>query len=159
MSDEGAPTARDLATQVSWNYDVKKQTKPFKPRPPDVEDGTWRMPQPHAERVQAFWKCIECFLCQDVYHVLRDRRLHHEFIGPRFFVCSAALVINPLDTEDLGARGEYAWNFLNDHQNERLAVDDPRSRCMRPAGRTKGRCSRPFWKSSAGGRGINPCFS
>ena len=94
------PTARDLATDVSWNYEVKKQTKPFKPRPPDVEEGTWRMQQSDAERVQEFRKCIECFLCQDVCHVLRDHRLHHEFIGPRFFVYSAALEMNPLDTED-----------------------------------------------------------
>ncbi len=94
------PTARDLATDVSWNYEVKKQTKPLKLRPPGVEDGTWRMQQSDAERVQEIRKCIECFLCQDVCHVLRDHRLHHEFIGPRFFVYSAALEMNPLDTED-----------------------------------------------------------
>jgi succinate dehydrogenase / fumarate reductase iron-sulfur subunit len=94
------PTIRDLVTDVSWNYEVKKQIKPFTPRPPDAEDGTWRMQQSDAERVQEFRKCIECFLCQDVCHVLRDHRLHHEFIGPRFFVYSAALEMNPLDTAD-----------------------------------------------------------
>ncbi len=94
------PVIRDLVTDVSWNYEVKKRIKPFKPRPPDAEDGTWRMQQSDAERVQEFRKCIECFLCQDVCHVLRDHRLHHEFIGPRFFVYSAALEMNPLDTED-----------------------------------------------------------
>ena len=83
------PVIRDLVTDVSWNYEVKKQIKPFKPRPPDAEDGTWRMQQSDAERVQEFRKCIECFLCQDVCHVLRDHRLHDEFIGPRFFVYSA----------------------------------------------------------------------
>jgi succinate dehydrogenase / fumarate reductase iron-sulfur subunit len=57
------------------------------------------MQQSDAERVQEFRKCIECFLCQDVCHVLRDHRLHHEFIGPRFFVYTAALEMNPLDTE------------------------------------------------------------
>ncbi len=93
------PTIRDLVTDVSWNYEVKKRIKPFKPRPPDAEDGTWRMQQSDAERVQEFRKCIECFLCQDVCHVLRDHRLHHEFIGPRFFVYTAALEMNPLDTE------------------------------------------------------------
>ncbi len=94
------PPIRDLVTDVSWNYEVKKRIKPFKPRPPDAEDGTWRMAQSDAERVQEFRKCIECFLCQDVCHVLRDHRLHHEFIGPRYFVYTAALEMNPLDTED-----------------------------------------------------------
>ena len=94
------PPIRDLVSDVSWNYDVKKRIKPFKPRPPDAQDGTWRMAQPDAERVQEFRKCIECFLCEDVCHVLRDHRLHHEFIGPRFLVYTAALEMNPLDTED-----------------------------------------------------------
>ena len=94
------PPLRDLVTDVSWNYEVKKRIKPFAPRPPDADDGTWRMRQSDAERVQEFRKCIECFLCQDVCHVLRDHRLHHEFIGPRFFVYSAALEMNPLDTAD-----------------------------------------------------------
>ena len=94
------PPIRDLVTDVSWNYEVKKQIKPFKPRPPDAEDGTWRLAQEDAERVQEFRKCIECFLCQDVCHVLRDHRLHHEFIGPRFFVHAAQLEMNPLDSED-----------------------------------------------------------
>ena len=93
------PTVRDLVTDVSWNYEVKKAIKPFTPREPDAADGTWRMEQYDVERVQEFRKCIECFLCQDVCHVLRDHRLHHEFIGPRFFVYTAALEMNPLDTE------------------------------------------------------------
>jgi hypothetical protein len=52
------------------------------------------------DRVQEFRKCIECFLCQDVCHVLRDHDKHDEFIGPRFFVYAAALEMHPLDTED-----------------------------------------------------------
>jgi len=47
-----------------------------------------------------FRKCIECFLCQDVCHVLRDHRQHAEFIGPRFLVHAAALEMHPLDVED-----------------------------------------------------------
>jgi succinate dehydrogenase / fumarate reductase iron-sulfur subunit len=98
------PILRDLVTDVSWNYEVKKRIKQFKPRPPDAEDGTWRMAQEDVERVQEFRKCIECFLCQDVCHVLRDHHKHDEFIGPRFFVYTAALEMHPLDTEDrLGA--------------------------------------------------------
>ncbi|MDA1273403.1 MAG: succinate dehydrogenase/fumarate reductase iron-sulfur subunit [Verrucomicrobia bacterium] len=94
------PLIRDLVTNVSWNYEVKKRIKKFKPRRPDVSDGTWRMLQPDIDRVQEFRKCIECFLCQDVCHVLRDHRKHDEFIGPRFFVHAAGLEMHPLDTEE-----------------------------------------------------------
>ncbi len=94
------PLVKDLVTDVSWNYEVKKAIKPFKPRPPDAPDGTWRMSQSDVDRVQEFRKCIECFLCQDVCHVLRDHRLHRSFIGPRFLVYAAALEMHPLDAED-----------------------------------------------------------
>jgi succinate dehydrogenase / fumarate reductase iron-sulfur subunit len=94
------PHVRDLVTDVSWNFRVKKQIKPFKPRKPDFPDGTWQMDQVDVDRVQEFRKCIECFLCQDVCHVLRDHQKHDEFIGPRFLVYAAALEMHPLDTED-----------------------------------------------------------
>ncbi len=94
------PLVKDLVTDVSWNYDVKKKIKPFTPRPPDAEDGTWRMAQSDVDRVMEFRKCVECFLCQDVCHVLREHRLHDEFIGPRFLVHLAALEMHPLDTEN-----------------------------------------------------------
>jgi len=94
------PPIRDLVTDVSWNFRVKKQIKKFKPRKPDAADGTWRMAQEDVDRVQEFRKCIECFLCQDVCHVLRDHQKHEEFIGPRFLVYTAALEMHPLDTED-----------------------------------------------------------
>jgi succinate dehydrogenase / fumarate reductase iron-sulfur subunit len=94
------PAIRDLVTDVSWNFRVKKGIKPFKPRAPDAPDGTWRIAQEDTDRVQEFRKCIECFLCQDVCHVLRDHHKHEEFIGPRFLVYAAALEMHPLDTED-----------------------------------------------------------
>ena len=94
------PHVKDLITDVSWNYEVKKRIKKFKPRPPDAPDGTWRMQQEDIDRVQEFRKCIECFLCQDVCHVLREHNMHEQFIGPRFLVYVAALEMNPLDTED-----------------------------------------------------------
>jgi len=94
------PSIKDLVTDVSWNFQVKKQTKKFKPRPPDAPDGSWRMHQEDVDRVQEFRKCIECFLCQDVCHVLREHHKHEEFIGPRFFVYVAALEMHPLDTEN-----------------------------------------------------------
>jgi len=94
------PPVRDLVTDVSWNFRVKKQIAPFTPRRPDNADGTWKMAQKDVDRVQEFRKCIECFLCQDVCHVLRDHHLHDEFIGPRFLVYTAALEMHPLDTAD-----------------------------------------------------------
>src|SRR4026207_1060572 len=80
------PLIRDLVTDVSWNFAVKKTIKKFRPRSPDAPDGTWRMQQVDVERVQEFRKCIECFLCQDVCHVLREHRKHEVFAGPRLFV-------------------------------------------------------------------------
>jgi len=94
------PIIKDLVTDVSWNFEVKKKIKKFKPRKPDAEDGTWRMSQEDIDRVQEFRKCIECYLCQDVCHVIREHQLKDEFIGPRFFVHVAALEMHPLDTED-----------------------------------------------------------
>jgi succinate dehydrogenase / fumarate reductase iron-sulfur subunit len=94
------PVIRDLVTDVSVNYRVKKRIKKFKPRPPDAADGTWRIAQEDVDRVQEFRKCIECFLCQDVCHVLRDHALHEKFSGPRHMVYTAALEMHPLDVED-----------------------------------------------------------
>src|ERR1700689_3188938 len=94
------PLVKDLVTDVSWNFEVKKKIKKFKPRKPDAPDGTWRMAQSDVDRVQEFRKCIECFLCQDVCHVLRDHHMHDQFIGPRFLVYVAALEMHPLDVGD-----------------------------------------------------------
>src|SRR5580700_10551922 len=94
------PHLRDLVTDVSWNFRVKKKIKEFTPRAPDAPDGTWRMQQADIDRVQEFRKCIECFLCQDVCHVLRDHHKQDAFIGPRFLVFVAALEMHPLDTQD-----------------------------------------------------------
>ena len=93
------PSIRDLVTDVSWNFGVKKTISRFHPRKPDAPDGTWRMQQKDAERVQEFRKCIECFLCQDVCHVLREHHLFDQFIGPRFLTYAAALEMHPLDVE------------------------------------------------------------
>ena len=109
------PVIRDLVTDVSWNYEVKKRVKPFRPRPPDAPDGTWRMDQRDVDRVMEFRKCIECYLCQDVCHVLREHTLHDVFIGPRFLTYVAALEMHPLDTEDRYAelRKEYGVGYCN----------------------------------------------
>jgi succinate dehydrogenase / fumarate reductase, iron-sulfur subunit len=91
------PLIRDLVTDVSWNFRAKMTIKPFRPRSPDLPDGTWRMQQADVERVQEFRKCI---LCQDVCHVLREHHKEDEFIGPRLLVYAAALEMHPLDSED-----------------------------------------------------------
>jgi len=109
------PHVRDLVTDVSWNFEVKKKIKRFTPRKPDAPDGTWRMQQEDIDRVQEFRKCIECFLCQDVCHVLRDHEKHAEFIGPRFLVHAAALEMHPLDVEDRvpALRKEFGIGYCN----------------------------------------------
>jgi succinate dehydrogenase / fumarate reductase iron-sulfur subunit len=87
------PVIKDLVTDVSWNYLVNKKIPPFQPKP-----GTdWKFYQEDADRVQEFRKCIECFLCQDVCHVLRDHDKRAQFAGPRFFVRVAGLEMHPLD--------------------------------------------------------------
>ena len=94
------PPVRDLVTAVSWNFETKRRIAKFKPVPATAADGTWRMAQPDVERVQEFRKCIECFLCQDVCHVLREHRLFDRFAGPRHFVYTAALEMHPLDSNN-----------------------------------------------------------
>jgi succinate dehydrogenase / fumarate reductase iron-sulfur subunit len=94
------PMVKDLVTDVSSNFRAKKRIRKFTPRPPDAPDGTWRIAQSDADRVQEFRKCIECFLCQDVCHVLRDHHLHEQFVGPRLLVHAAQLEMHPLDVLD-----------------------------------------------------------
>jgi succinate dehydrogenase / fumarate reductase iron-sulfur subunit len=84
---------KDLVTDVSWNYRVNKKIPPFQPRP----GAEWKFFQEDVDRVQEFRKCIECFLCQNVCHVLRDHDKHEQFAGPRFFVRVAGLEMHPLD--------------------------------------------------------------
>jgi succinate dehydrogenase / fumarate reductase iron-sulfur subunit len=93
------PIIRDLVTDVSYNYEKAKQVPPLRLKPPDA-DGKYRMMQEDIERGQEFHKCIECFLCQDVCHVIRDHDLKKSFAGPRFFIKIAGLEMHPLDTRD-----------------------------------------------------------
>jgi succinate dehydrogenase / fumarate reductase, iron-sulfur subunit len=87
------PVIKDLVTDVSWNYKVNKKIPPFQPRP----GAEWKFFQEDVDRVQEFRKCIECFLCQNVCHVLREHDKHEQFAGPRFFVRVAGLEMHPLD--------------------------------------------------------------
>jgi succinate dehydrogenase / fumarate reductase iron-sulfur subunit len=94
------PIIRDLVTDVSFNFQKAKEIPPFKPKPKEA-DGSRRMFQEDIDRVQEFHKCIECFLCQNVCHVIRDHEENKTaFAGPRFFVRLASLEMHPLDTND-----------------------------------------------------------
>jgi succinate dehydrogenase / fumarate reductase, iron-sulfur subunit len=109
------PLIKDLVTDVSWNFRTKKSIGKFQTRAPEDGDGTWRMAQQDVDRVQEFRRCIECFLCQDVCHVLRDHGLHDRFIGPRFFVHTAALEMHPLDTANRAAdlKNQHGIGYCN----------------------------------------------
>jgi succinate dehydrogenase / fumarate reductase, iron-sulfur subunit len=93
------PVIRDLVSDVSWNFEQNARITPFTPGPVP-EDGDYRMKQVDIERVQEFRKCIECFLCQDTCHVLRDHEKKSAFVGPRFMIRLASLDMHPLDTVD-----------------------------------------------------------
>lgn len=93
------PVIKDLVCDVSWNYEQNKRIKPFQPKAREA-DGTHRMFQEDVERVQEFRKCIECYLCQNVCHVIRDHDKKNEFVGPRFMIRLASLEMHPLDTAD-----------------------------------------------------------
>jgi len=108
------PIIKDLVTDVSWNYKQNKRIAPFKPKPKGA-DGQHRMYQEDVDRVQEFRKCIECFMCQDVCHVLRDREGKNDFVGPRFMIRLAGLEMNPLDDADRipEIRHKYGSGFCN----------------------------------------------
>src|SRR5690348_10736727 len=99
------PVLKDLVTDVSFNYDKARQVPAF--APPDLAPGDYRMAQVDVERSQEFRKCIECFLCQDVCHVVRDHEENKQaFSGPRYFIRAGELDMHPLDTRT--DRKEYA---------------------------------------------------
>jgi len=88
------PIVKDLVTDVKWNYEVNKKIPPFTPK----QNAEWRWKQEDIDRVQEFRKCIECFLCQDVCHVLRSHARTDAFAGPRFLVRTAGLEMHPMDS-------------------------------------------------------------
>jgi succinate dehydrogenase / fumarate reductase iron-sulfur subunit len=94
------PVIKDLVTDVSFNDAMAEAVPPFRPMPPEA-DGTYRMKQEDITRVQEFRRCIECFLCQNVCHVIRDHEPNkRHFAGPRTFIKYAELEMHPLDTND-----------------------------------------------------------
>ncbi len=94
------PVIRDLVTDVSFNYEKARQVPVFSP-PAGLKPGEYRMQQEDVARSQEFRKCIECFLCQDVCHVIRDHEENKtNFAGPRVLIRVAELDMHPLDTLD-----------------------------------------------------------
>jgi succinate dehydrogenase / fumarate reductase, iron-sulfur subunit len=94
------PVIRDLVTDVSYNYEKAARIPAFTPRPREP-DGTYRMQQVDVERSQEFRKCIECYLCQNTCHVIRDHEENKAaFAGPRFLIRLAELDMHPLDVLD-----------------------------------------------------------
>jgi len=94
------PIVKDLVTDVSWNYEQNKRIKPVKLDSESKTDKGYIMYQEDVERSQEFRKCIECYLCQNVCHVLRDHDQKDKFVGPRFMIRLASLDMHPLDTVD-----------------------------------------------------------
>jgi succinate dehydrogenase / fumarate reductase, iron-sulfur subunit len=102
------PVIRDLVTDVSYNYEKARELPAFAPGPRDA-DNKRRMMQVDVERGQEFRKCIECFLCQNTCHVVRDHEDNKPaFAGPRFFLRYAELDMHPLDTHDRRALAQEA---------------------------------------------------
>ncbi|WP_167479961.1 succinate dehydrogenase/fumarate reductase iron-sulfur subunit [Nocardia arthritidis] len=94
------PVIKDLVTDVSFNYEKAREIPSFTPSP-DLKPGDYRMRQVDVERSQEFRKCIECFLCQNTCHVVRDHEDNkHAFAGPRYLMRIAELEMHPLDVAD-----------------------------------------------------------
>jgi succinate dehydrogenase / fumarate reductase iron-sulfur subunit len=93
------PVIRDLVTDVSYNYEKAREIPSFDGG--DVEPGEFRMQQVDVERSQEFRKCIECFLCNNTCHVIRDHEENKEhFAGPRYLMRVAELEMHPADVSD-----------------------------------------------------------
>jgi succinate dehydrogenase / fumarate reductase, iron-sulfur subunit len=109
------PVERDLVTDVSYNYEKAREVPAFAP-PVGVGPGEYRMAQVDVERSQEFRKCIECFLCQDVCHVIRDHEDNKAaYAGPRFLMRIAELDMHPLDAADrrAAAQDEHGLGLCN----------------------------------------------
>jgi succinate dehydrogenase / fumarate reductase iron-sulfur subunit len=108
------PVIKDLVTDVSYNYAKAREIPAF--APPELELGEYRMAQVDVERSQEFRKCIECFLCQDTCHVIRDHEENKKvFAGPRFLIRLAELDMHPLDVQDRrgAAQKEFGLGYCN----------------------------------------------
>jgi succinate dehydrogenase / fumarate reductase iron-sulfur subunit len=109
------PVIRDLVTDVSFNYAKARQIPSFTP-PKGLQPGEYRMQQVDVERSQEFRKCIECYLCQNTCHVIRDFEDNKpKFSGPRYLMRIAELDMHPLDVADrqTAAQEEHGLGLCN----------------------------------------------
>ena len=109
------PVTKDLVTDVSFNYTKAREVPSFTP-PADLKPGEYRMQQVDVERSQEFRKCIECYLCQNTCHVIRDHEENKEaFSGPRYLMRIAELDMHPLDAADRKneAQEQHGLGFCN----------------------------------------------
>ena len=110
------PVIKDLVTDVSFNYEKAREIPSFTP-PKDLQLGEYRMMQEDVNRSQEFRKCIECFLCQNTCHVVRDHEENKKaFAGPRYLMRQTELDMHPLDTLDrrsVQAQEENGLGFCN----------------------------------------------
>ena len=109
------PVIRDLVTDVSFNYEKAREIPSFAPSK-ELQPGEYRMQQQDVNRSQEFRKCIECFLCQDTCHVIRDHEENKKsFAGPRYLMRIAELEMHPLDTLDRrnSAQEKHGLGFCN----------------------------------------------
>jgi len=102
------PVIKDIVSDVSWNYKQNEKIIPFSPSKKDKEKD-FVMMQKDIDRVQHFRKCIECYLCQNVCHVIRDNDTKENFVGPRFMTRLASLEMHPYD------RADRIPNIKNEH--------------------------------------------
>jgi succinate dehydrogenase / fumarate reductase iron-sulfur subunit len=108
------PVIRDLVTDVSYNYEKAREVPSFDGG--DVKPGEFRMQQVDVERSQEFRKCIECFLCNNTCHVIRDHEENKEhFAGPRFLMRVAELEMHPADVADRRqiAQDDFGLGYCN----------------------------------------------
>lgn len=90
------PVVKDLVTDVSHNWEIAKRIPPFTLK--EGQEKPLRMDQIDITRSKEFRTCIECFLCQDVCHVIREHQSN--YFGPKHMVKIAALDMHPLDIID-----------------------------------------------------------
>ena len=120
------PVIRDLVTDVSFNYEKAREIPSFTP-PKDLQPGDYRMQQEDVNRSQEFRKCIECFLCQNTCHVVRDHENNKKaFAGPRYLMRIAELEMHPLDTLDRrnAAQGEHGLGYIKITDNALIPMKE-----------------------------------
>ena len=87
------PRLKDIVTDVDANWKVAAMIPPFTPKPGAGE--IFRFYQQDVDRSREVRRCIECFLCQDVCHVVREHEA--DYVGPRWVVKAASLDMHPMD--------------------------------------------------------------